>query len=207
MKSTRQVTMSFNNGEYMFSFPVTPESIRITRPQNTKKYVTIDGKEINLSAGAGLSRVNISTFLPLYDVYGLRGFKEPSEIIRLLKMWQDTRKPIRLIISDTDINEAFLIEDMSEIFREGDGDTYVDISLAQYRFVTAPPVSVSSYDSLAERGDTGQTVSKTHVVKKGDTLWSISKMYYGTPYKWHELQVKNNVKDVRKLQIGTVIVL
>ena len=68
-------------------------------------------------------------------------------------------------------------------------------------------VSVSSYDSLAERGDTGQTVSKTHVVKKGDTLWGISKMYYGTPYKWHELQVKNNVKDVRRLQIGTVIVL
>ena len=53
MELTRKVTMSFNNGEYLFSLYVTPKNIKVTRPHNTKKYISIEGKELNLSAGEG----------------------------------------------------------------------------------------------------------------------------------------------------------
>ena len=208
MELTRKVTMSFNNGEYMFSLYVTPKNIRVTRPQNTKKYISIEGKELNLSAGEGLRRVTINTFLPRSADWYISNaeFTPPDEIIRLIKMWQDSRKPMRLVISGTDINEAFLIEDFAEIFHEGDGDVEILLSLVQYRFVTALLVTSADSDKLYEREVTENTAgSRTHVVRKGDTLWAISKMYCGTPYKWQELKEKNNIADVRKLRIGSVI--
>lgn len=207
MELTRKVTMSFNNGEYLFSLYVTPKNIKVTRPHNTKKYISIEGKELNLSAGEGLRRVTINTFLPKKDSWYISNaeFTEPDEIIRLIKLWQDSRKPMRLVISGTDINEAFLIEDFAEIFHEGDGDTEILLSLVQYRFVTALLVENADSDRLYERDVTESAGSRTHVVRKGDTLWAISKMYYGTPYRWQELKEKNNVRDVRKLQIGTVL--
>ena len=207
MELTRKVTMSFNNGEYMFSLYVTPKNIRVTRPQNTKKYISIEGKELNLSAGEGLRRVTINTFLPRSADWYISNaeFYEPDEIIRLLKTWQDSRKPMRLVISGTDINEAFLIEDFAEIFHEGDGDVEILLSLVQYRFVTALIVASADSDKLYEREVTENVGSMTHVVRKGDTLWAISKTYYGTPYRWSEIKEKNNIADVRKLQIGTVL--
>lgn len=207
MELTRKVTMSFNNGEYIFSLYVTPKSIRVTRPQNTKKYISIEGKELNLSAGEGLRRVTINTFLPRSASPYIKNadFYEPDEIIRLIKLWQDSRKPMRLVISGTDINEAFLIEDFSEIFHEGDMDVEIVLTLVQYRFVTALIVSAADSDKLYERDVTASPGYRTHVVRKGDTLWAISKMYYGTPYKWSEIKERNNIADVRKLRIGTVL--
>lgn len=208
MELTRKVTMSFNNGEYVFSLYVTPRNIRVTRPQNTKKYISIEGKELNLSAGDGLRRVTIQTFLPHTPSPYIANadFCEPREIIRLLKLWQDSRKPMRLVISGTDINEAFLIEDFSEIFHEGDIDEEIAVTLVQYRFVTALVVKRADSDKLYDREvNSGSGSYRTHVVKKGDTLWCISKMYYGTPYRWGEIKERNNIADVRKLQIGTVL--
>lgn len=208
MELTRKVTMSFNNGEYIFSLYVTPRNIRVTRPHNTKKYVTIDGKELNLSAGEGLRRVVINTFLPKEPCWYISNaeFTRPDEIIRLIKLWQDSRKPMRLVISGTDINEAFLIEDFAEIFHEGDGDVEILLSLVQYRFVTALLTEGADSDRLYEREVSENTAgTRTHTIRKGDTLWAISKLYYGTPYRWQELKEKNGIADVRKLRIGSVI--
>ncbi|WP_053207953.1 LysM peptidoglycan-binding domain-containing protein [Jiangella muralis] len=44
--------------------------------------------------------------------------------------------------------------------------------------------------------------TRTYVVKKGDTLWEISRKFLGDPYRWKEIAKLNGVKDPRKLQIG-----
>ena len=208
MQPTREVTLSFNNGEYVFTLYVTPENITVTRPQNTKKYITVAGEELNLSAGKGLRQVSIQTFLPRTELYSRTAtYYSPGEIISMLKRWQDTRKPMRLVISDTDINDAFLIEDLRQIFKEGDSDIYIDLRLCEYRFVSSE-IMISSESDPNLGGRTEATiVPQTHVVVKGDTLWAISKRYYGTPLRWKYLQDKNNIADVYKLQIGTVIYL
>lgn len=45
----------------------------------------------------------------------------------------------------------------------------------------------------------------THVVRPGDTLWSISGARYGQPARWPELQRRNAVAEPRLLQPGTVL--
>lgn len=209
MRATRQVTMSFNNGQYLFSLYVTPKEIKISCPQNTQRFISIEGKEINISAGEGLKRVDISTFLPKDQRMGIvnTGFTPPDEIIRLLKLWQSTRKPMRLVISKTDVNDAFLIEDFSQTFYEGDEEVKIAVSLTEYRFVKTPAISHGSDGSRLSEREITKAVPKTHTVKAGDTLWAISKLYYGTPYKWQEIQSKNGISDVRKLKIGAVIEL
>lgn len=209
MQPTREVTLSFNNGEYFFTLYVNPQSITVSRPQNTKKYITVAGEELNLSAGKGLRTVNIATFLPRTERYGTTGatFYSPGEVISMLKRWQDTKKPMRLVISGTDINDAFLIEDLRQRFIEGDSDIYIDLKLCEYRFTSAEIlVSQESDPTLGGRAETGM-VPQTHTVVKGDTLWAISKRYFGTPLRWKYLQDKNKVADVYKLQIGTVLYL
>lgn len=44
-------------------------------------------------------------------------------------------------------------------------------------------------------------------VKKGDTLWEISRKYYKTPLKWRKIADRNKVKNPRLLQIGKVLVI
>lgn len=44
--------------------------------------------------------------------------------------------------------------------------------------------------------------TRVHVVKKGDTLWELSRKYLGDPYRWKEIARRNGVKDPRRLQIG-----
>lgn len=44
-------------------------------------------------------------------------------------------------------------------------------------------------------------------VKKGDTLWEISRKYYKNPLKWRKIADRNKIKNPRLLQIGTVLVI
>lgn len=49
--------------------------------------------------------------------------------------------------------------------------------------------------------------SKTHKVKKGDTLWDIAAHYYHNPMKWRDIAAKNHIRNPKRLQIGTILVL
>lgn len=44
--------------------------------------------------------------------------------------------------------------------------------------------------------------AETYTVKKGNTLWSIGKKYN---IKWEQIADLNNIKDARKLKVGTVL--
>jgi len=46
---------------------------------------------------------------------------------------------------------------------------------------------------------TGESI---HVVKRGDTLWSIAQRYYGRGARWREIAGANGITDSKKLPIG-----
>lgn len=49
------------------------------------------------------------------------------------------------------------------------------------------------------------TAKRTHKFKKGETLWALSKKYYGTHAKASFLQQHNKIRDPKKIPIGLVI--
>ena len=205
--NTRTILIWHNNGEQQLTFTVNPKTLRVSRPNTNRVYALAMGGEVNVWGGRGLREVKFATFLPGENSPFFDGVT-PDAALAMLKAWQDSGDPVRLIISDTDINDAFLIEDVSETLREGDGDTAVTVSLREYKFPN---------EIAPERAETGAETKPTRVdervepdtwtVKRGDTLWDIACNLYGDGTRWREIAAKNGITNPRTLQIGRVLVL
>lgn len=203
--NTRTVLLWHNNGETQFTFAVNPADITVSRPNVNRTVSLAMGGQINLWGGRGLREVRLDTFLPRESSPFFQG-RSPDAILSLLKSWQDSGDPIRLIISGTDINDAFLIEDASQSFREGDGDVWLSLRLREYKFQNVSRQQAQQTGQTAQREDERIT-PKTYTVVKGDTLWDIAARFYGSGTKWGVLADKNGITNPRLLQIGTVLYL
>ena len=203
--NTRTVLLWHNNGETQFTFAVNPAGITVSRPNVNRVETLALGGEINLWGGRGLREVVLETFLPRDGSRFFQG-NSPDTVLSLLKRWQDSGDPIRLIISDTDINDAFLIEDVSQTFREGDGDIWLRLYLREYKFQSVTAGESAPAASGSGREDE-RTTPATYTVVKGDTLWDIAAKYYGSGTKWGIIAEKNGITNPRLLQIGTVLTL
>lgn len=203
--NTRTVLLWHNNGETQFTFAVNPADITVSRPNVNRVADLALGGQINLWGGRGLREVRLDTFLPREGSPFFSG-RSPDAILSLLKTWQDSGDPIRLIISGTDINDAFLIEDATQSFREGDGDVWLSLQLREYKFQNVSQPQAAQSAQTAQREDERIT-PKTYTVVKGDTLWDIAARFYGSGTKWGVIAEKNGVTNPRLLQIGTVLYL
>lgn len=207
--NTRTVLLWHNNGEERIVFTVNPEEISISRPNRNRQLPLAMGGSVNFWGGRGLREVTLSTFLPAKTSPFYNGLS-PETVLSMLRAWQDSGDPVRLILSDSDINDAFLIEDVTETLREGDADVGITISLREYKFKSA-------LTQLAEKAAGGavavsapsreddRVIPATYTVVRGDTLWAIASRFYGDGTRWRELAARSGVSDPRKLQIGTVI--
>ena len=206
--NTRTVLLWHNNGEERIYFTVNPARLTVSRPNENRVRSLAMGGTVNIWGGRGLREVKMTTFLPAPNSPFYNG-QEPESVLAKLKSWQDSGDPVRLIISGTDINDAFLIEDVSETLAEGDRDVGLTLTLREYKFKSALAAlagkngaSGGSFQRQDER-----VTPRTYTVKKGDTLWGIATRFYGDGARWRELASKNGVSDPRKLQIGKVLTL
>lgn len=200
-----------NNGEERIYFTVNPAQIAVSRPNRNRVLPLAMGGTVNAWGGRGLREVVIRTFLPdagspFYDG------TDPQTVLSMLRAWQDSGDPVRLILSGSDINDAFLIEDVTETLREGDRDVGVTLTLREYKFKSALAALAALAGGSGASGSGFQrqderVTPRTYTVKKGDTLWGIATRFYGDGTRWRELASKNGVGDPKKLQIGKVLTL
>ena len=203
--NTRTVLLWHNNGEERIYFTVNPARLTVTRPNENRVRSLAMGGTVNIWGGRGLREVRLTTFLPSAYSPFFDG-KEPESILAMLKSWQDSGDPVRLIISGSDINDAFLIEDVTETLREGDGDITLTLHLREYKFSAQAARGAAAQVRGAARTDERVT-PRTWTVKRGDTLWGIACTLYGDGTRWRELARKNGVSEPRRLPIGKVLVL
>ena len=198
-----------NNGEERIYFTVNPARIAVSRPNRNRVLPLAMGGTVNAWGGRGLREVRLETFLPDVGSPFYDG-TDPQTVLAMLRSWQDSGDPVRLILSGSDINDAFLIEDVTETLREGDKDVGLTLTLREYKFKSA--LAALAGGSGTDRGSVFQrederVTPRTYTVKKGDTLWGIATRFYGDGTRWRELASKNGVGDPRKLQIGKVLAL
>ena len=205
--NTRTVLLWHNNGEERIYFTVNPARLTVTRPNENRVRSLAMGGTVNIWGGRGLREVNLTTFLPAATSPFYNG-QEPESVLAMLKSWQDSGDPVRLIISGSDINDALLIEDVSETLAEGDRDVGLTLTLREYKFKSALAALAGGSGSAAPRKRTDErAMPRTYTVKKGDTLWDIACRFYGDGTKWRAIAAKNGVADPRKLQVGKVLTL
>ena len=206
--NTRTVLLWHNNGEERIYFTVNPARLTVTRPNENRVRSLAMGGTVNIWGGRGLREVKLTTFLPAAGSPFYTG-QEPETALAMLKSWQDSGDPVRLIISGSDINDAFLIEDVSETLAEGDRDVGLTLTLREYKFKSAlAALAGGGASSAAAPKRTDERVTpRTYTVRQGDTLWDIACRFYGDGTRWRAIAAKNGVTDPRNLQVGKVLTL
>lgn len=203
--------------EKEFRLPVNPEVFEHSMGKLNMIVNVSDVGEVNLLGKSRLSEINIESFFPYQEYYFCEysGFPDPYKCVNLIKEFMN-RGQVRLLITETDINKIYYIEDFRYGERDGSRDVYYSISLREYKPIKVKTISKSNnvnpkvdtiISTKPRQGNTDKVVPKTYTVQEKDTLWDISKRFYGNGSKYIELAKKNNIKNPNNITSGQVIIL
>lgn len=193
-------------------FPVTPSSLEVSVTNQNESVTLINEGAINVLKKPGLTEVSFTARFPrrsqpyvvsseLYTVDHYLSILESLKLNRKHFTFHVVRScagsNVASTFEATSLKCALEEYKITEDSDEGD-DVFVDITLKQYvpyksdrkklststsnNTTTVKPVSGSSKKT---------TKTKTYTVKKGDTLWGISKKYYGKGSKWKKIYNAN----------------
>lgn len=130
------IFLSINNREQVIKLPVLPTSIGVDSPQNNNVFESISLGSIKTIGLRGLKALDIDSFFPNKDYPFLRDrLYKGWEYVEIIESWIDRRIPIRVIITDTNINLAMSIENFSYSVQDGSGDIYYTLSLEEFKFI------------------------------------------------------------------------
>ena len=115
-------------------FPVLPSAFTVTKPQKNDTFETISQGELKLIGLTGLKSISFSSFFPVRDYPFLRDRSDTGfGYVYTIDTWIARRVPMRLIITDTPINMAVVI-DSFEYTVKSDGDLAYTINFSEFKF-------------------------------------------------------------------------
>lgn len=199
--------------------PVPPPEFSIPRELNSDTFNVEEYGEISFIGKRKLQTLNIKSFFPAKEYYFCQysDFPKPYDCADLISKWQDSMKPIRIIISETNINMECSIEKFEYGENDGTGDVNFELDLREYRRINAPSQVVgnqSDYNKISVSTanltiNTIRPITKvipnTYTVKEGDTLWGIAKKLTGTGMNYNNIAIANNIKNPNLIYPGQVL--
>lgn len=200
--------------------PVNPiGDITIRREKQIETVNIINIGEIDFASGEKVKEITFSSFFPKeYDSGYCRypDIPDPQLAMNQVTAWMMSKKPIRLIITDTIVNALVLVSAHTSQFRGGEpGDVYYDLTLRTWREIkvrtTADLAAANGSAASASRPDL-KPVPKLYTVKPGDNLWKIAKMELGDGTRWRDIYtVPENQKtigpDPNFIRVGQQLVM
>lgn len=194
--------------------PVTPERAAWERGVNMET--------INISAVGDVYRPGkpkrhrgrIEGFFPANDYPWLApgAVADPYYYVSLFSALMEEKTVVRYIVGGTEINAQVVVEGISYEERDGSGDVYYTLSLAEWVDLEAVTVSGidTSWTGNAGTGNSGQTSDQTtqqYTVVSGDMLSIICRRYYGngSAKYYNALAVYNSIANPHLIHPGDVI--
>ena len=195
-KNTRSVSLSSHGSR--LEFAVNPESLTISYPQENDAMSLLGGEHI-VMGGAGLMRATVETYL-LGDASPMKtGKLSQQKCFLMMKRWKEKKYGVKLCVSGVDTG-TFYITSMKKTVREGDLDWVVSIELVEKR-------ELSEKRNSTRKGVSATAAKRTrsYTVKKGDTIWLIAKLFYGSGRLWRRIYDanRNAIKNPDRLVAGT----
>src|SRR5690625_1901313 len=132
--------LSYNNGAERLRLPVNPSTLQVRSPfGNTDVEISHFG-EYTVIGERGAAELSFESFFPAqynetYCEYA--NFPSPAECVEIIERWRDQRKPLRFVVTETNVNFAITIRDFTyEVERAGSpGDIYYTLNMKEYRFL------------------------------------------------------------------------
>lgn len=190
--------MSFNNREDVLRFPINPQDPpEIYIPGNSQNWTTTDAGTFKAIGWPGLSSFTFKTWYPVrsypFELYS--SYPTFAEAKAMLEKWQNSRRPIRFIITDF-LNDAFSIEGMSFQREIATGDVNITIDLERYRFYTDynPDTGNSYRDGVSF--EVGDTLTAFVTLEYGQTLCELAEEWLGDSDRYTDIAKWNGIEDV-----------
>jgi nucleoid-associated protein YgaU len=196
-------------GTGFLHLPVNPSEVTISRDKMLETLTILNLGEADFTVGEKLKEISFSSFFPRdYDTYcQYAEIPDPQEAMNTLTLWTHSRRPVRLIITETIINTLVLVTAHVSQFKGGEpGDVYFDFTARTWRQVgvrTAPlvPAGLLATESRPDM----ETVSVearglrpdqrpqalTYTVLPGDSLWEIAGRMLGDSSRWEDIYELN----------------
>jgi LysM repeat protein len=196
--------------------PETPAKLTIKiKGQNTTITLLSEG-EINFLKSPGLTEITLPLTLPM-----LTSSQPPEYYLSILENLKSNKSTTQFIMTRTapngnllfDTNIKVSVEDYNISENAENGlDVSVEVKLKQYRDYGTKTVTINTASNTAattaqktvaitaERATTTAPTTTTYTVKKGDTLWGISKKYYGNGAKYTKI-VEANADKIKNPNI------
>ena len=197
----------FDYGNRTYRLPVNPDEVKVKSSLSVEKYEVLGLDQIAVPTRMELKEYSFDCELPRKAYHYVRTpnrFKDADYYLKRFERWRSGLVPVRFIATNgigDDINTLVLIRDLDITERAGEeGDKYVSFSLIEYK-----PYGKASQLTKMDDGhyvvkETAATETEnpknsgTHTVVKGDTLWAISKKYYGDGSKYTKIYQANTDK-------------
>jgi len=184
-------------GSPKLQLPVNPGEITIRREKQFETVNIMNIGEIDFAQGEKVKEITFSSFFPKeYDPSYCRfpDIPDPQEAMNRLTAWAISKKPVRLMITETIINALVLVSAHTTSFKGGHpGDVYFDLTCRTWREIkvrtaaeAATAGSSSAGGAQRPQQDT-MSVELTYTVKPGDTLWAIAKRQYGDGSRYSDI--------------------
>ena len=168
--------------------PVLPEKLEVSSSGKNEKATVLELGEVLLLRKKALRTISWDSFFPASAApYVTGSLSSPVGAVRAIQRARDTRAPIRLLITgtDLDINIRVGVDSFDYEERSGElGDLYYSIKLTEWINYGAQRLVLSSTsEDSAQAVETAREgspeVPRTYTVVTGDCLWSIAQRFYG----------------------------
>ena len=174
---TRNILIITDDGQ--FELAVNPKQLVISGDNGDKTMELLNLGTVMVPGHRNPMKVTLQTFLPASDSPFYKG-TSPEKIISMIDKAKDGQRPIRMIVSGTDINHKFIINSTSNTYTEGQRDVSVTWGLTEDRMSSIKAVASESKMTDTDTGLNSRPgendTPKNVTVVKGDTLWDIMEM-------------------------------
>jgi len=131
------VEVWFSQNNKWLRLPVPPSSYSLKTDNNNISVVVESVGELNILGESKLSDITLASFFPSqnYTFCTYSNFPKPNECVTQIETWRTSKKPIRLVLTGTKVNDLFSIESFEYGQKDGTKDIYFTIALKQYKVI------------------------------------------------------------------------
>lgn len=200
-------TIILSQGEERLVLPITPSKYEVGTEQGNKSVDITQVGEVLLFGNPKLKTLSFEGFFPAKDYPFVVGDKrKPAELIALVEKWKESKKPVRVIISDGPINLMMAIMSFPWKKQENTGDLYFTLSFKEYKDLNTSTTSdeskaVDETTGLKDRPTIATKPATATLFNKGSDILDAAKKAYGN-YKHYERIIQSN--DLKNLAINNL---